>query len=590
MTQASDQPRVELSPAPDRSGGARVELADEVSVAVVSNPRLRAVDVVAGCRLKVLDLSGCAPGLFVSLIGAENVERIIVPQGGAGAVLFMVLGQLSPPLRVEGSVQMIDATCRDSLQRPGAVKLDCERMGPFEGVWLGTGDVRPPSDLAAMVVSGGTLTTEWLSEASSLSTLVLDRCEVDELQTPLSLRSVVLTKVGIRTLRFASAELVRMDECPVIEKIAGQVQRLVMRGGAKVSLLSVDGHVGEADLMSVRCRTLRIPAVSRLLISGEHQIRNVQTMAGAGIEVSGGRAPSFANSGGASVRPLTPADIEREFVSGSEAGRAGMVAWARKCRKPSEYWLALQVMSSAVDTGVPAEELWADRCALMPSARSVRTWAWNFPTDLAIRGWTADVRFWLRCLAQDVEAAVSYAQVMAAASAPANIAALMVVAGTSDVSEAERDILVEVARRALVHGATTGKRLEVDPKATNPRRQLVGLSAVDHDWMMLILKSMLELVHHERASELAAAYAGWLARRSPNLEGVRILGGLAVHGCAEAHEELARLRDALEQDPNLTVDMKRQLSRAISLQLLQPPTGPFWAGGTTSTPEACHAS
>ena len=570
---------VYLSPTPDGAHGARVKLPPGTARAVIRGGGLQAVDVEADAGLTELDLTSCGGGLFVTLQGASSIQRICVPPSGKGAVFFMELSELRSPLRIEGAVQALDVTCRDERGRPALVRVDVKDE-VFHGAWLGASGAPLDMDAGLVALCGGKVDGGWLSQATSARAVVLSRCAAPQgLTSPCALRQLVLTDVETPSLAFLSTKLVRLERCNTLASISGHAERLVIRDGMKVKELTITGHVGEADVAGAHCKILRIPAVQALVLhSDEVEVLHTLATAETLVTVRGGRAPQVKGRQKLAVRPLTPADIEREFLHGTESGREGMLAWARGCKRNGELWLALQVLTSGIDTGVPASRAWADRCALAPRGGKEH-WEWNFPADLAIRGWSADVRLWLRCLAAELPEAAAYARVMCSALEPANFAALLAVAASADMSEDERTLLAEMALRVLEAGTRDGQRLDMKRKK-NGTLERVGISAVNVDWLHQAFRALLELSPLPLSVPLADAWAGWLAARAPVPEGVELLGSLAAHGCKRAEDSLVQLQQQLPRRKDLDKKAKAALSRALSLQLLQPARAPRWGGAS----------
>ncbi|MEN9798808.1 MAG: hypothetical protein RL653_2504 [Pseudomonadota bacterium] len=575
---------LQLSPTPDGAAGARVHLPAGTARAAISGLGLQAVDILADGALVELHLSGCGPGLFVTLQGTERLERLSVPETGPGAVLFLALSTLSTPLRVDGAVQCLDVACTDARGRPASFRVDGDGE-VFRGAWLGSGGTVPHAEAGVVALCDGNVDGAWLSHATAVRAMVLSRCRARAgLSTPCALRSLVLSDVETPSLSFQATEFVRLERCNSLASISGHSGRLVIRGGSNVPVLTITGHVGEADIFDIRCTSLHIPSAQRLALQANEQLRELHTLASDDmiVDISGGHSPKIFGRKNVAVRPLTPEDIEHEFLHGTEAGRAGMLTWARNCKKTGEYWLALQVLASAIDTGLPAGRAWKDRCELTPRGRGAGAWEWNFPDDLAVRGWTADVRLWLRCLAEEVPEAIAYAEIMASGTQPAHLAALLAVAASTDLSDDERTLLTEMALRALEHGTKDGERL--DMKVKEGKRTRVGISAVNADWLQQAFRALLELAPLPVSRTLARAWADWLFARAPIVEGVQVLGGLAAHGCERAQGHLVTLQQQAPGRKDLDRKGRSALARAVALQLLQPERNPKWGGGPEEKP------
>jgi hypothetical protein len=194
---------------------------------------------------------------------------------------------------------------------------------------------------------------------------------------------------------------------------------------------------------------------------------------------------------------------------------------------------------------------------------------------LAVRGWTADLRLWLRAFGAGVPQAATFVEVLKVSSEPAHVAVFLLLATASDLSGPERSVFLDLARHSLAAGAQWGDRLDV--RRLDDGTPMVGTTpAIELTWIHLALRSLLELADDPRALDTAAQLAAWLARRVPNADGVRVIGALSTHGCTAATDVLLEMRAALPSRSDLGRREHDELGRTISMQLLAGRQPPFF--------------
>ena len=344
---------LDLSPVPDGVGGASVALPPGTAHARLHGPALRALDVRADAALRVLDLRDCAPGVHLTLEGTGPIERILLPPG-VGAVLNLALAGVGESLTLDGPVKTLSAIWPSARARGGerCVEVSTRRAPPLQGVRLGP--LTSPRDervesVEAWVVVGGRLEREAF-DAGAPSHLWLVECSApDGLAFSAPLGRLELCDVEIPSLVFPSAAKVRIRPCGQLAQISGHTPHLVLRGGAAIDELVIEGDIDEADLLDVHCRTLRVLGCRRLRLERVEGIRDLHALGVASaLDLrTQGPTPEIAGRVRQRVHAPTPPEIEAQFVHGSEAGREAMLAWARRCKRPGDLQTALRELREA---------------------------------------------------------------------------------------------------------------------------------------------------------------------------------------------------------------------------------------------------
>ncbi len=591
-------------PTPDGGGGALIEVPAGTTHCKVNGVNLRAVDVLADSTLRTLDLTGCHPAIHVSFVTPVHLERLRLPASGSGAVVHLPLAGCDLPVFITGSIDVIDAAWpgTDGARRTFDVSLrqhDTPATGAYIGPASGVRLAAIVDDGLVALIRGNAAASELNDLASRSRHVVIDSCLLtDGLRTEGELHTIEVRDSLIAGLAVDASHHVRIEGCRGLRQVEGHIKQLTLRDCERVDTLRIEGYVSAADIAGVACDQLIIPTVQELNIQDGGEIGTIITLSDhtgparrPRIRVRGRHAPKIEGSSQADVQPLTADDIYDTFVNGTEAGRQGMLRWARNCKPASQLWLALRVMAMAVDAGEPADEIWQDRCELARRKKAGDTWKWRFPPDLAARGWTADVRLWLRCVAKRAPSAVVFGKTMAAAHHPQPIAALLLTAAGDDVAPPERGLLLELCRRALAEATDKGERLDrIRQRRRGPAMSL-GLTREDQTWLWHGVRALTRLADHRDALRVADQMAAWVATCAPTTDGVRVVGRLAAHGSTVARQQLLGLRSRLARRTDIDQDMRVEIARTIAHQLVQPTLLPTFSAPAPadSTPLAEEA-
>jgi hypothetical protein len=215
---------------------------------------------------------------------------------------------------------------------------------------------------------------------------------------------------------------------------------------------------------------------------------------------------------------------------------------------------------------VSGAKLWQARQQLARAEEGGRRdprsfWSWSFPSDLADRGWLADLRIWHRCLRTSEAARAFEYDVLRKVSDPDHLAAIAQACMDAQLSK-EPDpgpmgslsnidfvsILAEQLKFGLGEGyyfrlqkesksfevqTVSGQHwVETDPAQTNQR----DLSA-----MTIVLRMLVRLRRKPEVQALRGPFIAWILARMPNGSGVQTLGTMHRLGSNEALTALSKL-------------------------------------------------
>ncbi len=589
-------------PVPDRLGTAALELPAGVRDARVVSPALYALDLTTHPELEALDLRGCGPGLRLTLQAHAALRAVRLPTGAS--VVFLTVDGCGP-LTFEGTLKTLDASWTNARGAARALAAAPRRGEVLRGLHLGPIGSTPATGIDAWVVTGGALADGALDACAARHLWLFDCAAPDGVEVRRPLELLALHHVETTRLRFLEARKVRVKPCGALAAVAGSTPHLLLRDGARIDTLTIEGLVDEADLLGVRCRTLRAPGCRALRLSRAEDIvtvhvlgadapvpdraRAVSAVPGRAQAVSPvtvrceGACPDVRGDHRRTVRVYTPREIEHQFFEGGVAGRDAMFAWATRCTRPADVETALRVLCSAVDSDhASSEQAWQARNALHRRLSARASWSWPLAEDVALQGYATDLRLWLRHLVDRPADARAEAERFTESGAPSNLAALLYVAAAPDLDPDERDVLLELAERACRRGAAHGPRLDRAARPVPTRRaargpRVEGLSREDISYLDVACASLLQNAAHPRALGVAAQLGHWIAARAPTQDGVRVLGRLRAHGCDEAVFALERVRRELAARDGLDAQAREQLLLALTRVHLLPPEQPRFA-------------
>ena len=578
------------APTPCDAGGAVVRIPHGTTHAVIEGPSLRAVDILCDDALRILDVRDCRPGVHVTFVLESNLDQLLLPDDGPGAVLHLQIATTQRPFFVDGAIDHFDAAWLEADETSSNFNYKTHRrdtaaaggyVGPPDGGWQ-RNNLTPD----VLVLVGGAVSKALLSNLGDRTRFMLlhDCTATEGVHLTGHVQELAIRASTLSEFTVDSAQRISMQDCNDLARIQGDIAHLAIRGGGAVDTLRIDGYVGNADIAGVACQQLEIPAVRRMKMRDVDNLERVITL-GAGaadgwspdIRVRGRHAPAIEGNHRGQLQPLTADDIYEVFVHGTPIARAGMIRWASQCEDPTHFWLALRVLAMAVDAGEPADDIWDMRGEILRRHTKGEAWAWAFPEDLAARGWTADVRLWLRCVAAEASAALDYPPKMTSEGKPEPIGALLLTATGEDITGDERTLLLRLALFALRNARDEQKRLDVPRHIQGRQRMSEGLERNQETWLWHGVRALTKLAEHRMSGEVADTMSSWFGTCAPTTDGVRLIGRLAAHGSSRARWWLMQLRSDLPRRDDIDDDTRLEIARAIAHQLVQPPATPRFA-------------
>ena len=568
------------------AGGAFLHVPRGVTTATIASRDLRAIDLRDCPDLVHVDLSGCAPGLHVTALACPSLVSLALPDHGPGAVLHIDFGPRLPELRATGRVADLDACWLDEDHPPpppGTWGADHglgplrgrESRGPLSGISLGRPDAEP-GDAEFVILYAG--------EAPS------------RLELPASAREVLLHEVvGLRTL--ASGEggdlrVVDLGSLPDLVELVGPVRARSLRFEDVPSLTLLEWTAGRVVLVRSGATSVVVENLVDELVAVGSAIESLEARYTDRISLiscpSLGRlvaAPRAHLSlyGAAGLEEIEGADtIEvkrvtlRDILGGSFRSDSRLATpalrWLGARHGPADTLDAIQVLHACALRGWDPGEVWEQRCALHARAcldrglaEDALRWDWDFPTDLADRGWEADLRLWRICRQAREQAPaapwidpwpdpVEYGYTLAQSAEPEHVLALATAAARLAAADRDADDLVQLLVDALGHGAERGGvlgRLGGKLKHHSADHHVVqGVRAEAYDRVRGVMNGLMRLRTHTDAPALVRLLCLWIGRRMPYAQGVDLLGALRDLGAAEATVALAAIASKTA-DPDL---------------------------------------
>lgn len=471
----------------------------------------------------------------------------------------------------------------------------------LEGLQIGPLGAEPCCGLDGWVVIGGTLARKPFAHPTPFLWIVDAQAPAGIAFSDDRLEWVELSRVATPSLAFGEIGRLWIRPCAGLERVSGDTPRLLLRQIGAVERLELEGSIGEADLIDVRCRTLTLLGCSRLRLERVRGLERLESLSHGEtlcLETHGA-TPELVGQVRVRVRTPTPRDIDAQFEGCGVRGKMAMLGWADEIREGRDIETALRVYSAAIDWKfLPAEDLWEHRWNLhrrLSAAGYETLWAWPFPDDGALRGYETDVYLWLRLLAEAPARARTAAARLAMLGSPAHFASLAFVAASPGLDPAERDALLGVAAASLENGCARASQLrrEHGPRAVWDRwehgadRDLqtvlcssmheIGPSRLSLGFVDTAIHALLALAHLPLASATASRLAAWLALALPDAHGIRALGRLRTHGCAGADEALESVRTALLHELPLDPAESARLVALAASEWLRPDASPRFA-------------
>ncbi len=564
-----------LAPVLDRQRGTMLAIAPGVERGFLAVPHARYVDVTAGPTVRVLDLSTAAPGVHITIQQCPQLVELHVPAQEPGAVVHVSFSGASPALSVVGCVADFDAAWgssdraldtthstaistafsnKDSNAMPTA-RLTAGRSsrGPRQNLWLGPlGSTWPNAELVVLLRTGNGNALHVPADAACRELVLQGLDTITSLQVDRPLDTLEIQLCGALQAVTVAHELqrLRVEQCPALADIDGTGQAVSLARGTGANILTLHGLWWAVRLTNCTPTVVAAPLVAEMDVMACPNLRRVQLLAGSTLRCAD--VPKLDSVDGPTrldVDPNSAFEGLRAAVGSNPQVRQALLGSVEEARTPKQILRAMQVLAELTRAGLAENTAWQHRVALYQ--RSVARpqlgkWAWQFPADLADRGWMSDLRLWLMCRNAVPEAAATEAAIRRA-HGPEHLAAVArTLQGTED--QQLRLLLADILLAQLRHGAAHGQPLHLGRK---DRAEADGIEARVEQQVQAVLRTCRQLQGEPDMPELLPSLCYWLVRCLPCEEGLQLLAAIRTLGCAQAVEHLATIAAAPEVAPQL---------------------------------------
>jgi len=388
--------------------------------------------------------------------------------------------------------------------------------------------------------------------------------------------------VGVGSLRF--------EDVPSLARLEWTVGRVVLVRSGAPSLL-VENLVGELVAVGSAIESLEARFTDRVSLISCPSIRRLVAAPRAHLSLYG--ATGLEEIEGADtieVKRVTLRDILGGSFRSDSRLAAPALRWLGARHGPADTLDAIQVLHACALRGWDPADVWEQRCALHARACLDRgltddalRWDWDFPTDLADRGWEADLRLWRVCRQAREQTPdtpwndlwpdpIEYGYTLAQSAEPEHLLALATAAARLVAADRDADDLVQLLVDALGHGTEHGGvlgRLRGKLRHYSADHHVVqGVRAEAYDRVRGVMNGLMRLRTDPGAPATVSLLCRWIARRMRYAQGVDLLGALRDLGAAEATVALAAIASETS-DPEL-----KQHTLAL---LMRPPTRDVFA-------------
>lgn len=570
----------DLVPGADGSAGLNLlPVPADVSQVQISVAGLRALDVLLPSSVHQLDVTGCAPGLHLRLVERGGLHRLMVPPVGPGAVVRIWSDTPVQQLYICGLVQELDASLPAD---DGEVRLEiheCLRVGeaPWDDARITHAQASTADETPELVVyAGGTWagTENVLKKRASARRFtahgVIFPSRV-ELRRPLPEASFV----GCRFLWLAGepVQRLRIVDNPLLRSVEQHGRHLRVQGNCAAELFA-QGHWQRMSVRNCPVRDLYVGSPVQLLLHGCGNLQSLHgQLASTDLNVIGGPVPNATGDARLVLSPRTPDEARQLLKRGHAPTACAVLDWASSTRSRSTLWIALRTLRVAADLGMDGNELWQRRDSLraLHHGGHPQAWWWDFPSDLALRGWSDDVRLWLRCVSQGVDAALQAMDGLCESVTPSSLSALCLVMLDDDLAVEERELLHELFSQQC------RAAVRLRGFAVSHRKARGDIEAGGRDALMLVVSLLLRHPERQKAAELADLLAELVKATLWRSSAAAVLGTMHRHGCRRAAEcltELPRMRGVADEPVQGAA-----LTQTVMWLLAQPPQQPsFWQG------------
>jgi hypothetical protein len=562
MTNTHHHQRPNLKPThslnTDRLGGARFSERRATRVRL-QETELRHLEVIDAECLRELDLSGCAPGIDVTISGSPLLERVVLPDHGHGALVHFDCGAYPPHVELLGRIRRLDARWQG-----GEFQATSRRnRAPYENACIGIAPTVTIADdtFELLVLHGDEIGCSTIDlETPKLRHLVVRN--IDELMCITLKDATALEEIavaGCTDLSELEADhpigRLELAGCRHLSQVNADGQILRLRDcGSAGSRLSLAGAWHQVSLQNVETSFVDAPRTQRLVVANSAAIQCARLAAYAAVTIRGETGlivddPGVLRLDGASVAAL----LGRAMAGESIAERQ-LVDWCRSRYDRRDAFDTLRALAryAAEHPEADPRVLWRLRCRLHAAANRNRAardddsaslalarkcWHWRLPRALEQEGWNADLQLWIASAGWHIAAMCARSLVESA-----NIVALAALADLA--KRTPRPALKRLLRRAMRH------------YAVNPDAQ-----RLNHLHSQQALQRLAQSLIAIGDAELAEGFIDHVLPHAGFSVQIELLGRLGAAGHAPARAALLALSAHRDAD----ADMRGQaLARAFA--------------------------
>ncbi len=428
----------------DGNGGVALCLPGAVS-AVVGTPGLRALDLIGCPELRTLDLRSLQASVHLTVRGCPQLEWIGLPSQGAAHVHLDAGDALHGSLQIDGSVEQFDACWAET----GQVM---RRVSRREAAWASVlfardlarcaGEPLPEKGSRGLVVLVGVAPAEPGGSQLVLGAGAPPQCDLVIHQPADTVRTIdwqggALGELGVEGAKglvavktHAPVRHLWVANCPVLRYVTSlgepvnsvsvsgcctapeelvEASRGPALGACRArSFLVVDAPCQEVSLLHSACARLRLFWPSEVRILHCTKLRRVRLEPGSTVELEGTLPDGVIDFLTESSRRCV---VDEGLIGRLKASalRGEPCAWKRFSQAcllthtPRSRVAALQALCSFLHSELSRSAVWRLRCQMYRFQQVVRgvrpdeDWAWGFPSDLTVDGYSADFRIWAAC-------------------------------------------------------------------------------------------------------------------------------------------------------------------------------------------------
>ena len=375
---------------------------------------LRAFEVTVPPAVRVLDLSRLPPAPWICVMGARNLEQLVLPPPShsagrkqpSGAELHLSL-DAAPTLRVHGGVSALDACWPDVSTPPsgGLHMLRTRGPGrrPWDDLWLGEALPQEPIPTLILHRLPGETHID-LAHLAPIRGLELHGAALEHLQVGAVQQVTLEACPALSTASFDEVNRVVIRHCHALQQVGGKGGSLSLSGVRGTGPLEVRGAWSRIGLRNSTWSALEARGAECIHLQGDSHVKEVIGAPGHHLAITGLAVPHAPDAGTVEVQPAYIEVISRLLAEGRPIHPQVIKQWVAAAHGSSGIQDRLMTIAAGLDAGsLEPDVAWDLRCQLAfrggepCDVAGEPSWHWSFMADLADRGWAADLGIWWTC-------------------------------------------------------------------------------------------------------------------------------------------------------------------------------------------------